>query len=149
MCFVCFSREKVVAAAGPRWAIQQLLRVVPRIDTGPLSGKRAVWTARGMLQRPSVRYPQGSRGFRPQGLFMSSGVAEKPRLRSRGRCKSKSQQLCRWVWGQKETKYAGWMGTFHRLLLVSCLPRGGSTGRIGSSRHCSPSTLWGDILMCR
>lgn len=47
-----------MAAAGPRWAIQQLLCVMSHIDTGPLSAKRAVWTARGMPRRPSVRSPR-------------------------------------------------------------------------------------------
>ena len=90
------------------------------IGTGPLSGKQAgcVDSEGGCCGGPQCALRKGHEHFRPQGLSMISGVEEKPRLRSRGRCKSKSQQLCRWVWGQKETKYAGWMGTLHRLHLV-------------------------------
>lgn len=70
-----------MAAAGPRWAIQQLLRVVPRIDTRPLSGKRGVDSERVATAALPALPAKGHRLFRPQGLFVRSGVAEKPRLR--------------------------------------------------------------------
>lgn len=62
-----------MAAAGPRWAIQQLLCVMPRVDTGPLSGKRAVWTARGMLQRPPRALREGSRALQARRPFRERG----------------------------------------------------------------------------
>lgn len=65
--------------------------------------------ATGALRELSAK---GHGCFRPQGLFheLAGGgvVSGKPRLRSCGRCKSKSPHLCYcWIWGQKETKMLG------------------------------------------